>query len=211
MNGEDPWAELGLRPGADAATVRAAYLRAVKAHHPDRFRTDPARFRAEEERMKRINAAYRRILEGAAAPPPPDPPPPRPGPVCSRHGGPAVTTCQVCGTPLCPACEGWRERRCYRHRRAAAATRTPAGGPAAAAAVWVPLLAGVAVSRMLGFPLVAILLAVGLYLTVLGARRLWRWRWLGIALMVFFPYSMPLAGVYTLFTALGPGRRRAWS
>jgi DnaJ-domain-containing protein 1 len=45
---EDPWAVLGLAPGADGEQIRAAYLKMVKEHPPDR----------SPERFERIRDAY---------------------------------------------------------------------------------------------------------------------------------------------------------
>lgn len=62
---DDPYVILGVEPGADIASVRAAYRALVKEHHPDRHIAAgvPAEFiRVAEERMAAINAAYRSIL-----------------------------------------------------------------------------------------------------------------------------------------------------
>jgi DnaJ like chaperone protein len=59
--GPDPWAVLGVAPGADAAALRAAYHALVKRYHPDRALAEgvPAEFiRVAERRMADINAAY---------------------------------------------------------------------------------------------------------------------------------------------------------
>lgn len=58
---DDPWAILGVEPGADAATLRAAYHTLVKQYHPDRHLAEgvPSEFiRVTESRMAAINAAY---------------------------------------------------------------------------------------------------------------------------------------------------------
>jgi len=58
---DDPWLVLGVEPGADAATVAAAYRALAKRHHPDRHIADgtpPEFIRVSEERMAAINAAY---------------------------------------------------------------------------------------------------------------------------------------------------------
>lgn len=58
---QDPWVVLGVEPGADAETVRAAYRALVKIHHPDKHYADgtPTAFiRVAEDRMAAINAAY---------------------------------------------------------------------------------------------------------------------------------------------------------
>ncbi|MCO5168713.1 MAG: J domain-containing protein [Planctomycetes bacterium] len=54
MSSTDPYTVLGVSPGADEATVRAAYLAAVKAHPPDR---DPAAF-------ERVRDAYEALGDG---------------------------------------------------------------------------------------------------------------------------------------------------
>jgi hypothetical protein len=49
----DPYAALGVRPGADAAQVKKAYRRLARQHHPDRSGD-----RRTTERMKAINRAW---------------------------------------------------------------------------------------------------------------------------------------------------------
>lgn len=51
MDGEDLYLVLGVDRGADKKTVRAAYLRLAKLHHPDRGGT--------EKRFQQIQEAYR--------------------------------------------------------------------------------------------------------------------------------------------------------
>jgi DnaJ like chaperone protein len=61
---DDPWAILGVEPGADAAAIRQAYHGLVKRYHPDRALAEgvPAEFiRVAEARMAAINAAYDRL------------------------------------------------------------------------------------------------------------------------------------------------------
>lgn len=62
----DPYAVLGLAPGASDDEVKAAYKRLAKKYHPDLNPSPEA-----EERMKEINAAYDQIInhrvEGTAA------------------------------------------------------------------------------------------------------------------------------------------------
>jgi DnaJ like chaperone protein len=67
---DDPWAILGVEPGADAATLRAAYHALVKQFHPDRHLAEgmPAEFiRVSESRMAAINSAYAKASGKAAA------------------------------------------------------------------------------------------------------------------------------------------------
>ena len=70
----DPAARLGVPPGADAATIRAAFARRLRAVHPDVARTsgraDPASDVAD------LLAARDQLLAQ-----PPTPPRPHPGPV----------------------------------------------------------------------------------------------------------------------------------
>ncbi|MCU0890673.1 MAG: DnaJ family molecular chaperone [Sandarakinorhabdus sp.] len=61
---DDPWAILGIEPGADAAAIRHAYHALVKRYHPDRAFAEgvPSEFiRVAEARMADINAAYDRL------------------------------------------------------------------------------------------------------------------------------------------------------
>lgn len=58
---DDPWAILGVAPGADRATLKHAYHALVRQYHPDRHLAEgvPAEFiRVAESRMARINTAY---------------------------------------------------------------------------------------------------------------------------------------------------------
>lgn len=67
----DPWAVLGLDPGASEAETRAQWRRLVRETHPDRM---IARGVPEEAvklataRLARINAAYEAIVEAQTAP-----------------------------------------------------------------------------------------------------------------------------------------------
>jgi len=58
---DDPWAILGVAPGADIATLKSAYHALVRQYHPDRHLAEgmPSEFiRVAEARMAAINAAY---------------------------------------------------------------------------------------------------------------------------------------------------------
>lgn len=72
MSTENAYAELGLRPGASEAEVKAAWRRLVSLWHPDRNAS-----RNAVEKMQRINEALE-VLCGAGFPPeaPADAPPP---------------------------------------------------------------------------------------------------------------------------------------
>jgi preprotein translocase subunit Sec63 len=82
----DPYATLGLQPGASAKAVREAYRRLAKRHHPDLDR-DPA----ATERMRRVNEA-RDLLSRASPRAPyhqgPTPRPPRARPRASQRPAP---------------------------------------------------------------------------------------------------------------------------
>ena len=56
---------LGVRPGADAAEVRAAYRRKVKECHPDQF-TDAQRQKQAQDELIRLNLAYEQALTQSA-------------------------------------------------------------------------------------------------------------------------------------------------
>jgi DnaJ like chaperone protein len=61
----DPWAVLGIAETATEQDIRAAYLKLVKEHHPDRLRSRgiPQEFmRISEARMAALNAAYEKLM-----------------------------------------------------------------------------------------------------------------------------------------------------
>lgn len=61
---DDPWAILGVTPGADAVTLRRAYHTLVRQYHPDRHLAEgvpPEFIRVAEARMAIINGAYARL------------------------------------------------------------------------------------------------------------------------------------------------------
>ena len=57
------YAILGLKPGTPISQARRRYKALVKMWHPDRYATDPVGQREAENRMREINAAYRRLVE----------------------------------------------------------------------------------------------------------------------------------------------------
>ena len=66
---DDPYVVLGVAPGADAASLRRAYLDLVKTYHPDRHLaagTPPEFIRVAEARMAAINTAYATVAKGVA-------------------------------------------------------------------------------------------------------------------------------------------------
>lgn len=58
MAKRDPHEVLGVRPGASAATIKAAWRRLARAHHPDLTGDDPAASRVATRKMAEINDAY---------------------------------------------------------------------------------------------------------------------------------------------------------
>ena len=65
LKDDDPYLILGLEPGVDAATAKAAYHELVRDHHPDALvaRGVPVDLvKIAEGRMAAINAAYEQIL-----------------------------------------------------------------------------------------------------------------------------------------------------
>ena len=65
MPSRDPYVVLGLEPGASQATIKAAWRRLARQHHPD-LATDEAARRRADRRMAEINAAYEAVRETAA-------------------------------------------------------------------------------------------------------------------------------------------------
>jgi DnaJ like chaperone protein len=66
---DDPWAVLGLPPGAPDDAIRAAYRRLARDHHPDRHMaqgTPPEFIKVAEARMATINAAYAALMKAPA-------------------------------------------------------------------------------------------------------------------------------------------------
>lgn len=65
--------ELGLAAGATPREIERARRALAMAWHPDRFHRDPVRMRAAEEKLRRVNAAFRLLRDrgfdtGRAAP-----------------------------------------------------------------------------------------------------------------------------------------------
>jgi curved DNA-binding protein CbpA len=62
----DPHAVLGVAPGASAATIKAAWRRLAREHHPD-LAADAGERRAATRRMAEINAAYAELRGGGTS------------------------------------------------------------------------------------------------------------------------------------------------
>jgi hypothetical protein len=75
----DPHAVLGVAPGASAASIKAAWRRLAREHHPD-LAANTGERRAATRRMAEINAAYADLRgKGGSAPRRPDSEPGRTG------------------------------------------------------------------------------------------------------------------------------------
>lgn len=61
--GDNPYEILGLTQGADERQIRAAYKQLAKDLHPDIHLESRDRV-ANEEHLKRVNAAYRQLKKG---------------------------------------------------------------------------------------------------------------------------------------------------
>lgn len=57
----NPFEVLGVKPGSDEQTVRAAYRRLVKSCHPDQFQ-DAQQQKSAQEQLIRLNLAYEAAL-----------------------------------------------------------------------------------------------------------------------------------------------------
>lgn len=203
----DPWAVLGIPPTQDKEQIREAYLAQVRQHHPDRYRLDPARYRQQEERMKRINHAYEWALRN-----PPDtqstprssqpssgrstaPDPPI---VCPDHQYQALKRCKRCQQPLCMGCLGFRQSLCNRHYQSQqvrqARTRV--------LQEWGPLIAIIFGLRAIGLPGLDVGIAILIYLALLGLKLLLARHWFGCLALLLLPYSLVLAGAWSLIESL---------
>lgn len=123
MANQSPWSILGIDPGSGPETVRRAYLRLVREHHPDQFPYGSERYLWHENRLKEINQAYRQILQTPwRTNVPPRPQPPRRTtsfPMhCTPHRRWAVIYCLVCGAALCSRCDPALSGYCRAHRPA---------------------------------------------------------------------------------------------
>ena len=62
MAKRDPYVVLGVASGADAATIKAAWRKLARAHHPDLTGDDPAASRVATRQMAEINDAYAALI-----------------------------------------------------------------------------------------------------------------------------------------------------
>jgi hypothetical protein len=63
----DPYLVLGVEPGAPPTTIKAAWRRLARRHHPDLIGDDPEASRVATRKMAEINEAYAAISRGGAA------------------------------------------------------------------------------------------------------------------------------------------------
>jgi hypothetical protein len=63
----DPHDVLNVQPGASAATIKAAWRRLAREHHPDLTGDDPAASRVATRRMAEINDAYESLRRDGPA------------------------------------------------------------------------------------------------------------------------------------------------
>lgn len=66
MAKRDPHDVLGVRPGASPATIKAAWRRLARAHHPDLTGDDSAASRVATRKMAEINDAYEALRRADA-------------------------------------------------------------------------------------------------------------------------------------------------
>ena len=67
MAKRDPYVVLGVEPGAPPTTIKAAWRRLARQHHPDLIGDDPEASRIATRKMAEINEAYAAISRGGAA------------------------------------------------------------------------------------------------------------------------------------------------
>ncbi|MCY0878204.1 MAG: J domain-containing protein [Firmicutes bacterium] len=196
--GLNAWKILGIEPTDDVERIRRAYMALVRQHHPDRFRLDPVRYRQQEERMKLINQAYEWALNH---PPPKANSTQNPGAatvLCREHRYPAMGKCKRCGAPICLNCLGMRQSLCNRDLERLKQRRARGR----ALREWLPLVLLIALSRMMGLTAGWVILVVAGYLAVLGVEELFRHRWFGCLAFLLLPYSLVLAGIWSLIESL---------
>ena len=63
---QDPWAMLGIKPGASADELKKAYRKEALKWHPDRHPDGPQKA-AAEKKFKQVSEAYQQLSEGGAA------------------------------------------------------------------------------------------------------------------------------------------------
>lgn len=196
----DPWEALDIPPTWDRNKIRDAYLVQVRIHHPDQYRQDPSRYRIQEERMKTINQAYRWALDHPPAPPGAKSPGPRETAVtvCPDHHKTATRACRRCRRPLCLLCAGYRQLLCSKHFARAQQRRVRGR----VLKEWGPLIALIVLLRSLGVPGLYTAGGILTYIAWLGFRFLLSRRWFGCLAVLMLPYSLVVAGIWSLLQSL---------
>lgn len=197
------WTILGIAPTRDQGRIREAYLTQVRRHHPDQYRANPIVYQQKEEYMKEINAAYDWALRHPpveasrqqTARPTPEPDEPV---VCPVHKATALGRCKRCQQPICLACLGVRQSLCNKHYTQLKENQARRR----ALTKWGPLAGLIILFGALGLPGRPTLVAVALYVAYLGFRLLLDKHWWGCLTILLFPYSLLLAGIWSLIESL---------
>lgn len=209
MTEKNPWTLLGLRPTSDEEAIRNAYLKKVRQHHPDLYHRDAPSHQAHEEQMKWINWAYTQVMTNLSSstigditpwtPPPKAPPTPTGPPLsCAVHHQPIIRYCVRCREPLCSTCLGFTLSLCPFHFRKFILARFRRR----VLWEWGGLAAMVIIGKLMFWPLSTLLWSILGYLAGLGILELRRLRYFGCITWLFIPYSLVLAGLYSLYEGL---------
>ncbi|SMC04165.1 DnaJ domain-containing protein [Sulfobacillus thermosulfidooxidans DSM 9293] len=208
MTEKNPWTILGIGPTTDEQKIRQAYLTQVRRHHPDLYAKDSLTRHEHEEHMKWINWAYHEVMKTpfVVEVNKKDAPGPResshkasPPPLsCRLHHQPIVRTCTRCQAPLCPSCVGFSLSLCSMHFR----KWVNAKFRRRVLREWGLLFVLIATSKLLSWPFSTLLWSLLGYLALLGILELRRLRYFGCMAWLFIPYSLVLAGLYSLYEGL---------
>ena len=195
---DSPWDVLGIAPTTDRQRIRHAYLIQVRLNHPDRFGMDPARFRAQEDRMRTINLAYQQALREAEPPATPKTEKNSTPWQCLEHGQVAQQRCQRCGTGICALCVGRHVGLCNRHLAETVFVQCRRR----AVREWIPFLSIVLVETLLRLPTALSLALVATYMFGLGLFRIRFSGWRGLLYLWIFPFGLIASGFYSLYESL---------
>lgn len=141
--------------------------------------------------MKIINEAYRWALEHPGMPAATQP-------LCAAHYRAASALCRRCDKPICPLCPGFSRSLCVPHYQQMVVRQSRQR----VLKEWGLLIAIIMGLRAVGLSGVLAAGVVGAYLAWLGLRFLVRRRWFGCLALLLLPYSLILAGVWSLFDSL---------
>lgn len=118
--------------------------------------------------------------------------------MCPIHRRPAWRQCRHCRRPICPACSGFRQSLCTRHYQRAQSRRARDR----VIKEWGPLVAIIVILRLAGLPGLEVSVAVLIYVAYLGFRLLLARGWFGCLALLLLPYSLVLAGVWSLIESV---------